>query len=516
MANNSIAGINIAIGADLSDLKEKMGQVGNTIKDGIEPGKKPVQDLATETKKASSAAGNAKANFQQIAAALERIGTAVVGFTKGMIEEAIKIDPDTAAAVEGVKDSFTELKETFAESLAPVIKEVAPILTDLFSSISGWIKDNPDTAATFMAVAGGVGALASAAGTAAPLLLLFNISLAPISGTAIAVAGAIVGLVAILAVLSTTLDEIGDKASETADQIATMNTTTQHIVETGTGELKIENRDIFWSEADVYDPETHEIGAGWAYIDELTGRFVKVSDEVATGAAEAIETVGEAVEETKSAAEQAQEIFDGMQESMTGISETMTGDGGFNAAMEQVSQILESEAFQQFSKEPLDESVNSSWSNFSDSINSASDGFSDLSSALNQTTVDETLSNIGGEAQAAADSFTVMADAIYTVIGAIKELNRLNLPTSGGGTTGGGMDLFRAGGGPVKAGHGYIVGEYEPEFFVPETDGEIVPMSSVSNNSTYNFGNVYGESYLKKFVTGLVSGVIRKELRRAE
>ena len=531
MANNSIAGINVAIGADLSDLKTKMGEVGTAIKNGIEPGKQPVKDLADQTKKASTAAGTAKANFQQIAAAVERIGSAVVGWTKGMIEEAIKINPDTAAAVEGVKGSFDEMKKAVADSLSPAIQEVAPIITGLFSDITKWVSENPETATTILAIAGGIGAMASAAGAAAPLLLLFNISLAPISGTALLVVGGITAMIGVLALLSSSLDEIGAKAEQTAEQLATMDTTTQHIVETGTGELKIEDRDIFWSEADVYDPTTHEYGAGWAYIDESTGRFVKVSDEVAaavngttesvaemdtalTDAADSMETASDSVEETKSTAEQAQEIFDSLQESLTGTTETLTGEGSFTEAMDQVSQILESEAFKQFSKEPLDESVSTSWSSFSDSINAASDGFSTLSTELNGNTASEKIADISGEALAAADAFAVMAEQINAVIGALAELNRHGTPSLGSGTNGS-TDVFKAAGGPVKAGHGYIVGEYEPEFFVPETDGEIVPMSSVSNSNTYNFGNVYGESYLKRYVTGIVSGVIRKELRRA-
>ncbi len=37
---------------------------------------------------------------------------------------------------------------------------------------------------------------------------------------------------------------------------------------------------------------------------------------------------------------------------------------------------------------------------------------------------------------------------------------------------------FRAEGGPVKAGHGYIVGEKRPEVFVPDRDGTIIPSVS--------------------------------------
>jgi hypothetical protein len=56
-------------------------------------------------------------------------------------------------------------------------------------------------------------------------------------------------------------------------------------------------------------------------------------------------------------------------------------------------------------------------------------------------------------------------------------------PLSGGTSTGGGLGGlfagifggFRANGGPVSAGTGYVVGERGPEFFVPSTSGMILP-----------------------------------------
>ena len=57
-----------------------------------------------------------------------------------------------------------------------------------------------------------------------------------------------------------------------------------------------------------------------------------------------------------------------------------------------------------------------------------------------------------------------------------------------GGVLGG---LFRANGGPVKAGQPYVVGERQPELFVPRTSGTIMPSvpmggESVVNNVTVN------------------------------
>ena len=52
-----------------------------------------------------------------------------------------------------------------------------------------------------------------------------------------------------------------------------------------------------------------------------------------------------------------------------------------------------------------------------------------------------------------------------------------------GGVIGG---LFRANGGPVKANQPYIVGERQPELFVPRTSGNIVPSVPMGGESVVN------------------------------
>jgi tape measure domain-containing protein len=52
-----------------------------------------------------------------------------------------------------------------------------------------------------------------------------------------------------------------------------------------------------------------------------------------------------------------------------------------------------------------------------------------------------------------------------------------------GGILGG---LFKANGGPVKAGKPYIVGERQPELFVPRTSGTILPSTDIGGGSTTN------------------------------
>ena len=52
-----------------------------------------------------------------------------------------------------------------------------------------------------------------------------------------------------------------------------------------------------------------------------------------------------------------------------------------------------------------------------------------------------------------------------------------------GGLLGG---LFKANGGPVKAGQPYIVGERQPELFVPRSSGTIVPSVPMGGESIVN------------------------------
>jgi phage-related minor tail protein len=72
-----------------------------------------------------------------------------------------------------------------------------------------------------------------------------------------------------------------------------------------------------------------------------------------------------------------------------------------------------------------------------------------------------------------------------------------NLPKEIGGAlkgvAGGALDFlnpFRAAGGPVSAGRGYVVGEAGPEYFVPKSSGTIIPNNALAgmtgSGDTYN------------------------------
>lgn len=374
MAAQSIAGINIKIGADLSELKKELGAVDDTVKENIDPARKEVKGLSRDFNDASSKAHKVSINVQEIAAVAVKLGSALTGFTKGLIEEAVKVDPTTAANVEAVKESFASIKTAIVGAIIPLIETWGPKLTTLFQSISTWITENPETAKGIVEISTAIGGIAVAAGTALPLILELQMVLAGVSAASLGIVGIVVGTIAVLGLLSTTLDEIGAKASETAETIATMDTTTQHIVELGTGELKVENRDDIDWVANVWDPEKKEFVEGFAYLDELTGEYVLVSEEVATAVTESTEAItsqNTALETTKTTAEQATEIFTQMQET------------------------LGADTFQQFINQPIAENVGESWTAFGEAVGTASTGFTSLQETLGEeSTLSIGLANI--------------------------------------------------------------------------------------------------------------------------
>jgi hypothetical protein len=77
----------------------------------------------------------------------------------------------------------------------------------------------------------------------------------------------------------------------------------------------------------------------------------------------------------------------------------------------------------------------------------------------------------------------------------------------------------RATGGPVSAGRLYGINENEPEYFVPNTGGQVVPLSRMGGGNTFNFaiqapqGTVSRETQLQ--VAGSVERVLRASRRNS-
>ena len=542
----SVTGINVKIGADLTDLKEKLGQVGESVKTGLNPAADTTKDLKDNLTTAATKASLTAVNITAIAVAAGKVGKALIGFSKGILEDALAVNDETKAKVDGVADAFDQMKVTLGESLLPLIDEWAPKLTSTLNSITARIDEHPATAQNIMLIVTAIGGLTSVIAIAAPALTLFNISLAPISGTALAVVGGIVGLITIIGLLGNSLDEVGQKATEASEKIASLDSTSEsasfnnltqewefndhvyvpvELVDAETGETV--TKDARW-DPEAWNSVTGDLGvwvtqeedlanaaagAASALEDQATA-VASVTENVETAAIG--ETLAEPVETTKTAAEQAQEVLESMQTSLEGLGQS--ADTNLTESVEQLNSVLENEAFLQFTQMPISEDVAGSWSTFGTSVSSASGGFEGLEKNLGGGAISSLLDDAGGAANAAAGSFYALAEQIYGVVDAYLYMNRVMNGGGSGGGNGRSEVEFRASGGTALQGNAYIVGELGPELFIPSTSGTIIPNDEIGggsgNSVTVNFnGDVIGdERTLSAYVTRAVKRGIREEV----
>ena len=384
MAAASIAGINVKIGADLSELKEEVGKVGDTVQKNISPAQSTVQSLADKFRNAATRAGQVVTRVISIASKVAEIAGYMREFVSGALEAALAVNPETAEKVQNIKDSFNDIKAAFGEALVPLIDKYAPQIVTVLDSIAGWIADHPEAAANIVGIGAALAGLATVMGAALPVITLFNAGMITISAPALAAATAIAGLVTIIGLLISRMDDVSTYTVATAEGIENMDTATQQLVENGFGQLEIRD----YSYAEVFDPETGEdVLARW---DDITQSWVTQEQDLASAAStvsEAVtdqstvmETAAESITETKTASEEAQEVLKGMQEAIDGVSQATSTD--LTESMDQINEILESDAFKQFSSQPIDEAVSESWTTFGTAVSTASDGFSSMSGTI--------------------------------------------------------------------------------------------------------------------------------------
>lgn len=371
--DNSISGINVKIGADLSDLKKKLGKVGDTVESELGPAKDTTKTLNENFKKSATNAAKTAVSAAAIAVALGKVGKALLGFSKGILEDALKLHPDTQAKVEAVNTAFNDMKAALGETLIPLIEQWAPKLTIALDSITGWIQDNPEAAKNIMLVVGAIGAMSTAASVAVPALMLLNVSLSPISATALAVAAAVGGLVLIIGMLIAKMDELSSYSVATADEIEHMDTATEQLVQNGFGELEIQGKktmddgfgnQVYWDQ-NTWNIDTNSFGA-WVTLEQDLADTISTTSSSIMEQASAMSEVTEATETTKSASEEVNEVLTGMQETLTGITETTSGD--LTESMSQINEILESEAFQQFMGQPVAEDTIASYQQLAEAV----------------------------------------------------------------------------------------------------------------------------------------------------
>ena len=319
-----------------------------------------------------------------------------------LANEAAAANETLDAQIQMFQNTITAIQGQLGESLLPIIKEIGDALLPILRDVTQFIADNPELATTITSVAIAFEGLAIAAQIASTAMMMGSLGLAPWIG-AVAVIGA---LVAVLALLSTSLDEIEAKASQTAEEIANIDIATQTVVENRLGEFEVVNYE--------YDLVTIQVEGTWneyeeveARYDASLGRYITREEDLANAAANTVsviedqtsafenqqsviettadtiadnsigEQLTETMEQPKSTAEQAQEILDQMNASLTGLTDSTDDFGSsWDASMASMTELMESEAFRQFSSQPIDQTVADSWNAFSEAVDKAVTGFS--------------------------------------------------------------------------------------------------------------------------------------------
>lgn len=406
----TISGLNVKIGADLTDLKKEVSTVGTTIEDSLGgENQQPVKDLSENFNTAATKAAATAVSVAVVAAGLVKVGKTILGWTKGIVEDAIATSPETKANVEAVSTAFESLKVSLGETLLPLINQYAPVITNLMNNLATWIRENPEAAKNLLLVAGAIGALAAAAGVALPIMTMFQVTMISISASTLGVAGIIVGLIAVLAILSGSLGEIEAEAAATAEHIAELQPDEQIVENRATGlfevvEYEYELVPVWNEEAGDYvetlarwDPNKVDIGFGqWttqeedlaaasasasAALEEQQGVIDSLAESVGV---DPVADMSESLDDTTTAAGEAQGVLEQMQQTidtMNASAAVMSTDD-MATSMETVSSLLESEAFQQFASQPIDPSVGESWEAFGTSVNTAATGFGSMTEAV--------------------------------------------------------------------------------------------------------------------------------------
>jgi hypothetical protein len=126
------------------------------------------------------------------------------------------------------------------------------------------------------------------------------------------------------------------------------------------------------------------------------------------------------------------------------------------------------------------------WAGLNSAVQFAGDQLSDILTGLETKTL--SLADAAKQLQNAL--LRALNSALLTGSGPLAGLFGLqsNVPGGTGGLLGALFSGFRASGGPVSGGRGYVVGENGPEFFVPDSSGRIIPSNIV--NRTGEVGTI--------------------------
>ena len=435
--DNSVSGINVKIGADLSDLKKKLGEVGDTVADKIEPAKQTVKSLADHFRDASNKARTVAQKALQIAGQVQQIANAMKGFVQGALEKALELHPETQEKINEVKDAFDNMVATLGKSLIPVIEQWAPKLETALDSITGWIEEHPEAAKNILTVVSAVTTLATAMGTAMPILVAFNTGLFTINMTTIAVVAAIGSLVLIIGMLIDKSDELTTHTVATAEGIENMDTASQSLVQNGYGDLEI------WDNAytEIFDPETGDyVMARW---DEVTQSFVADSENLSGSAesvAEAVDGMNESTATTKTTAEEVAEILGTLNESAGALGDTVNGD--LTEGLTTVNEILDSEGFKSLAQNPVSEDTIAGYQALADALGNANTAINGGEESTGLTGALTGIPALFDNARTAAESFAnylstgfVAAIVAFLAVVCIASTDEEGNTNAGGGNT---------------------------------------------------------------------------------
>lgn len=435
-----------------------------------------------------------------------------------LTNEADKANSTTAAQVQMFNNNLDELYITVGTNLLPVINDLLNAITPVVEKITEWAAANPTLTSGLMITGVTLSILATAINA--------------IGGPAVLAITAIVGLITVVGLLVDAFGEADKEAEAFAEKVANINSSVETLQQNSYGQMEIKQYTYTTGVVSVdFDEDAlvrwDEFAQRWVTQEEDIARAAKETNSALTEQAEAVTgvsdaaveseigtTLAEPVETTKTAAEQAQEVLTSMQEAVTNLG-TVT-DESMGESIDQLTGLLENEAFQQFANQPISEEVGSSWNGFGAAVQSAADGFDNLDSQLSDGSISGAIESIAGVAAAAAASFVDMATSIYAAIDAYLALLRVK---SGGGAggTGKGYDMLKASGGPVLADTPYIVGELGPELFVPHSNGTIIPNDELGGQSinlggVHFHGDVIGD---EKSIAGYVTKAVNKGIQEA-
>lgn len=192
MAAASIEGINIKIGADLSDLKEEMSATTDAIKGVGDSAKKDIAAANTPVEILKKNFNETKINAQRLADVCKDIAKSVGGFVKDSVSKAFELSPLTAAAWGELVDAFDGVKIALGQAVMPIIQELAPKITSLLTSISDFLTKHPDIARDIMGVATAITFISTVISTATPIAAAFGVTVGSISAPVLLLGAALI------------------------------------------------------------------------------------------------------------------------------------------------------------------------------------------------------------------------------------------------------------------------------------------------------------------------------------